>query len=133
MSEISQRLRLLREESDNLSSMLRDGSLDPDDFSTVIGMVLSDVDSLAASVEPPQGCPGWCNDHATHLELDGSIDSRHRFRVDLLGDFLEVEDQGEEGLRMWLPAITDLTLEQARELAAAIVATCDAVAGLAER
>lgn len=121
---------MLREESDNLSARLDDGSLAPDDFRTGIVMVLSDLNTLADFVEPPANCPDWCNDHLTQFDLDPEDDtSECRLHVEGDGWVVDIRASEEDGL-VFIPTDSDvLTLEQARAYAAAILSACDAAEG----
>ncbi|MEO7421754.1 MAG: hypothetical protein ABIU87_05095 [Ornithinibacter sp.] len=78
-------------------------------------------------IDAPADCPDWCNDHLTSGCLDGEgVESNHRHTVQLLGSTLEVEDN-DDGRTVILPQTHECTVAQARALAAAILAACNAV------
>lgn len=127
--DISQRLQMLREESDNLSLRLDDGSLDGEDFRTGIVLVLSDLRSLVDYIEPPSDCPDWCNDHITYFDLDPEEDtSACRLHVEGDGWVIDMQEtSGQDGLVLIPSDGGEMSVKRARAYAAAILSACDAV------
>lgn len=95
---------------------------------------LDDVaDKATATLEAahvPQDCPAWCNAHLFSFGWSSPEDDRdhHVHRIDVAGSTVEVEVDDDSGkLEVLLPDADTVSIPDARTVALALLAACDAV------
>ncbi len=120
--EIPHQLQVLREESAVVWARRDADNIDREDFVDVPEMIFQDLRGLAGRVEAPTDCPEWCNDHLTYFALDPDEDtSLCSLHVEGEGWSLDVMATNEDGLTFMPADANELSLEQARAYAAAIL------------
>lgn len=91
------------------------------------------ADKATATLEAahvPQDCPSWCNAHTFSYGWSSPVDDvdHHVHRVEIAGSTIEVEIDDDTGqLEVLMPQTDAVSIPDARRVAVALLAACDAV------
>jgi len=128
--EAQERLAQIREMEARNSVRFAAHEISDEEFWATIDVVRDAYEAFESGLSAPSDCPPWCNAHRYNASIAGAgqVESTHLYEVRVGEALLSIAEDDDGALEVDLHGASGMTHEQVRELAADLLAACDAAA-----